>query len=272
MKKLLFALITSCILISSGCSDDDGDEGTKVLLFSTEDDKMLGQQLKQQIFNDTTGQFPLLDSVQYASAYAYIRALKDSVLKTGEVDYDDEFAWEVYIIQDDSTLNAFAAPGGYLYFYTGLIKYLDNEDDLMGVMGHEIAHADLRHSVQQLQKQYGIQFLLSALLGNSNSQVTQILGGLAGNAAVLKFSRDDETEADLASVEYLAPLAYRCDGAATFFKKLAAQGAGGGPTFLSTHPSPTDRVEAITQKALEIGCDTNYFAPSSYNTFVNSLP
>lgn len=270
MKNSLFSIFTLCIILFSACKDDD-DSGTKVLLFSTEDDKQLGQQLKQEIFNNPA-QYPLLDSVQYASAYSYIRGLKDSILKTGTIDYDDEFAWEVYIIQDDSTLNAFAAPGGYLYFYTGLIKYLDNEDDLMGVMGHEMAHADLRHSVQQLQKQYGVQFLLSALLGNSNSQITEILGGLAGNAAVLKFSRDDESEADLASVEYLAPLVYRCDGAATFFKKLEAMGAGGGPTFLSTHPSPSDRVDAIRQEAIRLGCDTTYFAPASYNTFRNSLP
>ena len=269
MKKIFFSIITFCIILFSACNDDD--EGTMVLLFSIEDDKMLGQQLKQEIFNNPA-EYPLLDSVQYASAYSYIRGLKDSILKTGEIDYDEEFAWEVYIIQDDSTLNAFAAPGGYLYFYTGLIKYLDKEDDLMGVMGHEMAHADLRHSVQQLQKQYGVQFLLSALLGNSNSQITQILGGLAGNAASLKFSRDDESEADLASVSYLAPLAYRCDGAATFFKKLAAMGAGGGFTFLSTHPAPADRVEAISQEALRIGCDTTYFDPASYDVFRNMLP
>jgi len=271
MKKILFTLFALSVILSSSCKKDDDNGGTKVLLFSTEDDKNLGLQLKEEIFNNPTA-YPLLDSVRYASAYQYIRGLKDSILKTGKVDYANKFAWEVYIIQDDSTLNAFAAPGGYLFFYTGLIKYLDNEDDLMGVMGHEIAHADLRHSVKQLQKQYGVQFLLSALLGNSNSQVTQILGGLAGNAAVLKFSRDDETAADLASVSYLSPLAYRCDGAATFFKKLTAAGAGRPPTFLSTHPAPADRVEAITKEAIRIGCDTTYFAPSSYDVFRSSLP
>lgn len=270
MKKIFFSLITISVLLSSACKKD-GDGGTKVLLFSTNDDIELGKQLKQEIFNNPA-EYPLLDSVNYASAYSYIRALKDSILKTGEIDYDEKFAWEVYIIEDDSTLNAFAAPGGYLYFYTGLIKYLDNEDDLMGVMGHEMAHADLRHSVQQMQKQYGIQFLLSAILGNSNSQITQVLGGLAGNAAVLKFSRDDESEADLASVSYLSPLVYRCDGAATFFKKLEANGASGGPTFLSTHPAPADRVDAITQEAIRLGCDTTYFSPASYDVFRNSLP
>ncbi len=142
----------------------------------------------------------------------------------------------------------------------------------MGVLGHEMAHADLRHSVQQLQKQYGISLLLSIALGQNPSQLGQILGGLAGNAAILKFSRDDETKADLASVEYLAPTVYRCDGAATFFEQLDAQGGASPPTFLSTHPDPENRVETIRAKAAEIGCKTTYAQNTNYQQFLNSLP
>lgn len=134
-----------------------------------------------------------MDSVRYASAYSFIRGLKDSILNTGEIDYRNEFAWQVYIIEDDATLNAFATPGGYLYFYTGLIKYLQNEDDLMGVMGHEIAHADKRHLIQQLQREYGVNLLLSIALGEQPDQAAQILNSLGS----LKFSRNNETEADL---------------------------------------------------------------------------
>ena len=269
MKKSSILILSIISILFFACKDDDG--GTKVFLFSIQDDVNLGKQLKQEIF-DNPQDYPLLDSVQYASAYRYIRGLKDSILKTGDIDYADEFTWEVYIIEDDNVLNAFAAPGGYMYFYTGLIKYLEKEDDLMGVMGHEMAHADLRHSVKQMQRTYGIQLLLSIALGNEPSQTGEILGGLAGKLGTLKFSRNAETEADLASVDYLANTAYRCDGAATFFKKLSAAGSGGGPVFLSTHPAPADRVQMITQEAIDIGCDTTYFDPSSYAAFVNSLP
>src|SRR5690606_28512176 len=137
---------------------------------------------------------------------------------------------------------------GYIYFYTGLIKYLDKEDDLMGVMGHEMAHADRRHSVKQLQRQYGISILLSIILGDSPSQLSEILAGLAGNIGILKFSRDAETEADMYSVEYLAETAYRCDGAKTFFEKLSAAGTPTPPVFLSTHPDPEDRIDQISAK------------------------
>ncbi len=264
-SRILIILTLTAISFQACKKDDDGP--TSVLLFSPARDVSLGKEVQQEIFNNPK-EYPLLDSVQYSSAYAYIRGLKDSILNTGEIDYKDEFAWQVYIIQDDATLNAFATPGGYLYFYTGLIKYLQNEDDLMGVMGHEIAHSDKRHSVQQLQRQYGVNFLLSIALGNEPGQVAQILSSLG----TLKFSRDNETEADLESVTYLAKTPYRCDGAATFFKQLSASGQSGGPVFLSTHPSPEDRVERITAEAMAIGCDTNYYAPSSYQAFVNSLP
>lgn len=266
LKKIGFLLLLTTALTS--CSDDGKET---VLLFSPEKDVELGAQLKQEIFANPS-QYPLLDSVQYRSAYEYIRGLKDSILNTGEIGYRDEFAWEVYIIEDDQTLNAFASPGGYIFFYTGLIKYLDNEDDLMGVMGHEIAHADRRHSVKQMQRQYGINLLLSIVLGNEPGQISQILAGIAGNGTLLAFSRDAETEADLYSVDYLSKTPYRCDGAKTFFKKLSDGNSQAPPKFLSTHPPSADRVINIETKALEIGCDTTYFSPSSYQTFKNSLP
>ena len=102
LKKIGFLLLLTTALTS--CSDDGKET---VLLFSPEKDVELGAQLKQEIFANPS-QYPLLDSVQYRSAYEYIRGLKYSILNTGEIGYRDEFAWKVYIIEDDQTLNAFA--------------------------------------------------------------------------------------------------------------------------------------------------------------------
>ena len=123
-------------------------------------------------------------------------------------------------------------------------------------MGHELAHADLRHTSRNLQKSYGVSFLLSLLIGENSGDLTKIAGQLAGNVAGLAFSRDYEKEADAQSVVYLAKTDYACNGAATFFEKLEASGQSGGPAFLSTHPSPTSRIEDINAKATEEGCDT----------------
>ncbi len=266
MKPFSFFSI-ACVLLILSCDSSN----PIVALFNPSDDIKLGAQLHAQV-EANPQDYPILDETEYAEAYAYIQGLCDQIVETGELDYADEFVWKVHIIDAD-VLNAFAAPGGYLYFYTGLIKYLDEEDDLMGVMGHEVAHADRRHSVKQMTKAYGVQAVLALALGQNPSEVETILAGLAGQTAILKFSRDDETDADEFSVEYLANTPHRCDAASVFFQKLEASGQGGGvPTFLSTHPAPADRVENIQAKADEVGCSTEYFAPDSYAAFKAMLP
>jgi predicted Zn-dependent protease len=112
------------------------------------------------------------------------------------------FAWKVYIMQDDATLNAFAIPSGYMYFCTDFIEYLANEDDLMGVMGHKMAHSDKNHSVQQPHQHCSVNLLLSIAFGNEPNQAAQILTSLGS----LTFSRNAETEADEESVKYLAKI------------------------------------------------------------------
>jgi predicted Zn-dependent protease len=89
---------------------------------------------------------------------------KNKLLATGKAEYSDRFNWKVRIIKDDATVNAFAVPGGYMYFYTGLIKTLDNEAQFVGVLAHEMAHIARRHTTTQLTKAYGIDLLLSFLI------------------------------------------------------------------------------------------------------------
>jgi len=225
------------------------------VIFSIEDDKKLGLQTKQQIESDTK-QFPILSEKGNEQAYAYLRKITQEILDKGNLTYRKEFAWEVKIIKDDKTLNAFCTPGGYIYVYTGLIKFLDKEDDLAGVMGHEIAHADRRHSIRQIQSQYGIQVLTSVLLGNNPSVMEQLAAQIAGTLGGLSFSRDHEREADEFSVRYLSNTQYACNGAASFFEKLLSLSQGQEPPqFLSTHPSSSSRVQDINAKADEIKCN-----------------
>lgn len=249
IKILSVPFVLGLMLISVSCGED------KVLLFSLEDDKELGMQVSEQIENDP--EFVILSENEYPEAYAYLNNMRDEILNAQEVRYKDEFVWKMHIIHDDETLNAFATPGGYIYVYTGLIKFLDTEDDLAGVLGHEIAHSDRRHSSQQLQRQYGIGILLSIITGGDQSSLTQIAGQIAGTVAGLSFSRSLESEADEYSVLYLADTKYACNGAASFFEKIQAEGSGPNiPAFLSTHPPSDTRVEEINDKADEIGCDT----------------
>ncbi|HLF32677.1 MAG TPA: M48 family metalloprotease [Cyclobacteriaceae bacterium] len=269
MKKLLaiFFIIASFVLYNS-C-----DKNKNVVLFSIEDDKALGLQVSNQIASDTV-QFPVLSETAYPDAYLHINRIIGSVLNSGKVKYRNEFLWDVKIIHNDEVLNAFCTPGGYIYVYTGLIKYLDSEDQLAGVLGHEIGHADLRHSSRQLQNQYGISFLLGLLLGENPSQIEQIAGQIAGTVVGLKYSRTYESEADDNSVSYLSGTNYGCNGASGFFKKLKDEGQCESTqmVWLSTHPAPCDRIEDIDAKAAELKCNTTELNPTSYQDFKNSLP
>ncbi|WP_115867353.1 M48 family metalloprotease [Marinoscillum furvescens] len=268
MINILKSVAVLFLLIGISSCDKNND----LVLFGIQNDIELGAQVDAQIESDTS--FTILSRTAYPEAYAYLEDMKESILNSGEVSYKDEFAWELHIIHDD-VLNAFATPGGYIYIYTGLIKYLENADDLAGVLGHEIAHSDQRHSSKQLQRQYGIQLLLNIALGKDASQLAQVAGQIAGQGALLKFGRDAETEADEFSVRYLAKTDYACNGAASFFQKLEEQGQGSdGPAFLSTHPPSDTRVEEINAKADELGCSTTAVSESgfTYEDFKNSLP
>lgn len=258
-------------LILAGCA---ASGQVSSLFFSIDDDKQLGKQVSEEI-NSNSAEYPILDQSKYPKAYQYLNAMKDQILNSGAVAYKEDFVWELKIIQNDEVLNAFATPGGYIYVYTGLIKYLKEADDLAGVMGHEIAHADRRHSIKQLEKQYGISLLLSIALGENPNQLAQIAAELAGTGAVLKFSRSAESEADEYSVRYLSKTGYACNGAASFFAKLLKEGsAGGTPEFLSTHPSPGSRVGDINQMADAIGCSKAMIKETgmTYEAFKSSLP
>ncbi|MFN3939003.1 MAG: M48 family metalloprotease [Chitinophagales bacterium] len=261
--KTVSILIAALFFIAlASCSKGGG-----INIFSIEDDKQLGAQIAAEIAADPAT-YPLLKESEYPEAYALLYDIRDRILDAGQVEYKDEFAWQLKIVHDDNVLNAFCTPGGYIYVYTGLIKYLENEAQLAGVLGHEIAHADLRHVTDQLTEQYGISLLLSLLLGQNQNVLTDIAVGLVG----LSFSRGDESQADEYSVIYLCPSEYYAAGAAGFFELIEASGGSDIPEFLSTHPSPENRIEDIYTVYNEMACPGDETFDARYVQLKNALP
>lgn len=154
--------------------------------------------------------------------------------------------WEVHLIGSNQ-INAFCMPGGKIAFYTGILDRLRLDDDESAmIMGHEMAHALREHARARLAKTQATSIGLSIgaqLLGLGD------LGNLAANLGTqllsLKFSREDETEADLVGLELAARAAYRPQAGVTLWQKMAAQNGGGGPAFLSTHPSGPNRIQEL---------------------------
>ena len=265
--QVLAGLAIAATMMSCGIGRDENEvpTGRGFNLFTIQQDRELGHQVAHEI-ESHPAEYPVLDSASNVAAYRYIYDIRDKILSTGKVIHQDEFVWRIRIIKDDNTLNAFCTPGGYIYVYTGIIKYLEDESQLAGVMGHEMGHADLRHSTRQMTKIFGVQVLVSVTLGDT-SLIGQITTALIG----LKFSRQHETEADRMSVEYLCETDYPADGAAGFFEKIQAEGGGSPPEFLSTHPSPINRIDNYHKWALNAGCPGREKYKERYEAFKRLL-
>lgn len=257
MKRILISVVTFVTLFTlnnCGTSDIKTCIEPPIVLFTLNDDRQLGAQVAAEIDADRAT-YPTLDSATNLVPYRILYKMRDKILSSGKLNNKDAFIWRLRIIKDDATQNAFCTPGGYIYIYTGIIKVLDNESQLAGVLGHEMGHADLRHSVRGMQNQYGVQLLLQIVAGNSVA-LGQI-AGIANSLRSLKNSRCHETQADESSVNYLSATDYPCNSAAKFFEKIVAAGGSSNPEILSTHPDPGNRVENINKKATSINCSVD---------------
>ncbi|MBI2257298.1 MAG: M48 family metalloprotease [Flavobacteriia bacterium] len=266
MKNLIkFSAFLFLILLSCGTVNPK-NKGKGLNLFSVQQDKELGFQVSREIETNTK-QYPILDSIKHKEVYQYLYKIRNNILNCGKVDYKSEFPWRIRIIHDDKTLNAFCTPGGYIYVYTGIMKFMDSEDELAGVLAHEIGHADMRHSTRQMTKIFGIQVLLEILAGNR-----KMLKDITAGIISLKFSRLHETEADERSVLYLCPTTYNADGAAGFFEKIQKQSKERPVEFLSTHPNPDNRIEHFRNRKITMACRGNQKYQDQYKKMISKLP
>lgn len=258
-----FVIVLSAVIMLSGCSEDG------INFFTVDQDIQFGEQLDSAIMANPL-EYPVLSETQYATAYAHLNRILGNLKQSNDLRYTQTFPWKVKIIENDTVLNAFAAPGGYMYFYTGIIKFLDNEAQFAGVMAHEMAHADRRHSTQMLTRQYGFSMLASLILGENPSQLEQIIAQLALGGGMLKYSRTNEYEADEYAVRYLYDTDYHPRELAGFFEKM--NGSSKIPEFFSTHPSPENRIEEIESVWREMGAKVGELYVDRYSQFKNSLP
>jgi beta-barrel assembly-enhancing protease len=260
----MLRLLPFVLLSLVACKSRDGDYN----FFSEEEDIALGSQIAARIAADP-GQFPLVDNARYPALYNQLENMKAEILSSDEVYHKDEFRWELKVIQNDTIYNAFCTPGGYIYIYTGLLKFVESADELAGIMAHEIAHGDLRHSTDQMTKTYGLQVLANLLTGGDGELLTTIGINLLG----LNFSRTDEAEADEVAVLMLNDTSYDPIAFTRFFKRLEARGEGmGALQFLSTHPNPENRIEKIIAIWKETGSKKGTNHHDDYMEIQRNLP
>ena len=162
-------------------------------------------------------------------------------------DRSRQWNWQVNLL-GSKQLNAFCMPGGKIAFYIGILDQLKlSDDETAMIMGHEMAHALREHARARIAKSKGTSMGLSALsqlfgLG----QLGDVAANLGTQLLTLRYSRDDESDADLVGLELAARGGYNPQASVSLWEKMAQAGGGaGGPGFLSTHPSGPDRIQKL---------------------------
>lgn len=214
-------------------------------MFSLEQDIQLGRESAAQVERE-------MQIVNDPKLTALIDRIGKRLMAANAADQRNaQFPFSFKVVNDPS-INAFALPGGPMFIQTGLIAASDNEGQVAGVMGHEMAHVILRHGTNQASKANLLQ--MGAALGGGMLNRGGILGtltqmgiGLGANSVLMKFSRNAETEADLLGARLLHAAGYNPVELARFFEKLEAEsGKGNNITqFFASHPNPGNRVKTI---------------------------
>lgn len=209
----------------------------------------------------------------------YIACVANAVVNVLEPPYSD-LQWEMAIFEVDS-VNAFAMPGGKIGVMQGILRAAQNQDQLAAVIGHEIAHVTADHSTERATRgklsEVGIQ-VAAVLLGGGNAGATytasEALNQGAAFGIMLPFSRNQESEADVVGLEYMARAGFDPRQAVPLWQNMSAQAGGNEPAeFMSTHPSDEKRIEDLINEwsttlplyneALTSGRQPNCFQPDS---------
>lgn len=257
LKTIIFiiviATLNSCVSIQ--VSPVSGNK--RAYGYTWEKEIQIGKEADQEII----AQYGIYDDEELS---AYVSELGEKLLEVSHfnrestpIQYQNtEFTFRVL---DSPVVNAFALPGGYVYVTRGLLAHLDNEAQLMVVLGHEIGHVAARHASQRAaEQQFGqLAIIGGAVLGQSfgldGGSILQ-LSGQTAQLLFLSYGRDDERESDALGVEYSAMIGYEAAEGGEFFtslKRISEKAGFNIPSHLSSHPDPGEREKKIPQLAKE---------------------
>lgn len=236
-------------------------------LISIEDETAMGREMSAEVEKE----HPLLRDGQ---VQRYVKNLGGRLGR--HVSGNPGIPMTVNVVVDDE-VNAFTIPGGYIYVNSGLIKRLDSEAELAGVIAHEMAHAVNRDGTKQLTRMYGISFLLGIVLGSDAPQWQQIAGELFSTAGLLAYGRTAEYEADRNAVRIARAAGYDPRGYLDFLRKLQAMEKS-EPNALtelfSTHPETPGRIENVQREIAALSPPTKKLINNTaqFNTIRRRIP
>jgi len=275
INRKLYSFITAVTILFSTAFILSCEETN---IFSDKDDVELGKEMDKEIKADTKN-FHMLTG--YPDVKSYVSGIGAYILNSSPLIKKKNIYPYNFQVINDTIVNAFCTPGGFIYVYSGLMRFVDNEATLAGVMAHEIAHAERRHVTQRLTAYYGVSMLLSFILGGNPSFLAELAANLFVGLAFLKNSRDDEAEADYYSIQYLRSTKYYPGGITFFFDKIKEEErkkgikASGLDALLATHPMPEERIKSANAELSKIvpkPDPTQGLYINEYQSFKQKLP
>lgn len=238
-----FALIILLISFLVSCAINPVTGQRELMLLDDQEEIELGRQANVQIVQE----YGIYDDPELST---YVN---DFCQRLAKISHRPNLSYECKVM-DSPVVNAFALPGGYIYFTRGILAYLNNEAELITVMGHELGHITARHSAQQ----YSRAQLAQVGLGVGMVFMPDIAGEVAQlgvQMLFLKFGRDDERQSDDLGVEYASKLGYDAKQMANFFNTLDRMRPSSDgsplPDWFSTHPNPAERNQTVSLRAKE---------------------
>jgi predicted Zn-dependent protease len=254
---MLLVLLLPALVLLGGCSVNPATGERSFTLLSWEEEKQMGAEAAAGLAAQFGGE------VNETIASSYVKEVGQKLL-TGIEPAVPDLEWEFTLLNDD-LINAFALPGGKVYITRGLAAKLNNEAELAGVLGHEIGHVTARHGNQRISKQIGFNVALGAaavVVGTSSSDsdinkygsVGLPAMAIGGNVVLLKYGRDEESEADMLGLRYMSRAGYDPIAQQRVMEVLleTSSGVARQPEWLSTHPYPETRIERIKRLLAEL--------------------
>ncbi|NEW61357.1 M48 family metallopeptidase [Sulfurovum sp. bin170] len=245
IKKITLIAILALLFI--GCTKAPITGRSQLIMMNPQEEMKLGYASAKQILSKEK-----ISTDRKKNAM--VKRVGQKIAKVTEREYKTNFKWEFFVIENAKQANAFCLPGGKVFVYTGLFKYVANDDELAAVIGHEIGHALARHGAERMSRgqlaQASGQVLNAVMIGQGSPQntamVMQAFGVGTQLGVMLPHSRDQELEADHIGIVLAAKAGYRASAALTFWDKFAKSGET-PPEYLSTHPAPKNRIIKIRE-------------------------
>lgn len=266
--RIWFCLITLLALSMASCVKDPVTGKTTLNFVSDEQEVAIGKREHENV----VAMFGLYDDPEWQ---AYVNDIGQEIAK---VSHRPELDYHFYVV-DSPVVNAFALPGGYIYFTRGILAHFNSKDELAGVMGHEIGHVVARHGTEQMSRQTLMNVgLVAASIASEDVRKYVPYASLGLGLLSLRFSREQESESDRLGVRYTTNLGYDSHRMAQFFKTIDRLSGDSGqqvPNFLSTHPDPVDREARVHKLTDQYRAETDYrprnLDPSDYLAKLDGL-